>query len=202
MEPLTRVEGYAAALPEDDLDTDVIYPARFLLLMNKTGLGRYAFHDRRFTAQGAEDPVFVLNRAPWREATILVAGRNFGCGSSREQAVWTLRDFGIRCVIAAGFGEIFFANCQHNGVLAIRLPAADLQTVTRAAAANKTFTVDLRSQVIHMEASDTVKFDVEPARRDALLNGWDATESILEREGGAIAAFEARHRRTHPWMFP
>jgi 3-isopropylmalate/(R)-2-methylmalate dehydratase small subunit len=201
MEPLQRVEGYAVALPEDDIDTDVIYPARFLLLMNKTGLGKYAFHDRRFTPEGSENTAFPLNQPPWREARILVAGRNFGCGSSREQAVWTLRDFGIRCVIAAGFGEIFFGNCQQNGVLAIRLPPDDLGVLTGAAAAGVRLAVDLTTQLIRMGAATTLSFEVDPARRDALLNGWDATELILKREREAIAAFEARHQRTHPWLF-
>src|SRR5579871_5690314 len=141
MEPLRTINGVAAPLPEDDIDTDAIYPARFLLLMNKTGLGRYAFHDRRFTTDGVENPQFVLNRAPWRNAQILVAGRNFGSGSSREQAVWTLRDFGIRCVMAASYGEIFFANCVQNGVLAIRLPSNQLEALSQAAAAGTEFNV-------------------------------------------------------------
>jgi 3-isopropylmalate/(R)-2-methylmalate dehydratase small subunit len=201
MQPLTRVTGIAAALPEDDVDTDAIYPARFLLLMNKTGLGRYAFYDRRFAPDGTEIPGFVLNTQPWRNAAILVAGRNFGCGSSREQAVWTLHDFGVRVVIAASFGEIFFANCLQNGVLAIQLPAASLQTVTRAAAAAVAFEVDLPTQRIRTATAEPIGFEVDPGSRDALLNGWDATDMILNRDGGAIASFEMQHRRTHPWLF-
>jgi 3-isopropylmalate/(R)-2-methylmalate dehydratase small subunit len=169
--------------------------------MSKSGLGAHAFHDRRFTPQGMERPEFVLNQVPWREAAVLVAGCNFGCGSSREQAVWTLLDFGIRCVIARSFGEIFFNNCVPNGVLAIPLPDSPLQVVTRAALARTRLRVELTTQLIHLDGAKPIPFEIEARRREALLNGWDASDLILKRDEAAIREFEQRHRCSQPWLF-
>lgn len=201
MAPFIRLEGPAAPIAEDNVDTDILYPARFLLRMEKTGLGDLLFHDRRFAPDGAERPDFVLNRAPWREATILVAGCNFGCGSSREHAVWALADFGIRCVIAATFGDIFHGNCMQNGLLPVRLAAGELADVAGAASAGETILVDLEARRVRLSGGRSIGFEIEPSAREALMMGWDATDMILRRERSAIATFERRHRAANPWLF-
>lgn len=151
MEPFVRLDAVAAPLAGDNVDTDIIFPARFLLLMEREGLGRYAFHDRRFDGADRERPDFVLNRPPFRDAGILIAGANFGCGSSREQAVWALRGFGIRCVIAPGFGEIFLGNCYKNGVLPIVLAAETVAALALVASAGSRFVVDLVAMTLSVE---------------------------------------------------
>ena len=201
MTPFVRLEGPAAPIAEDNVDTDILYPARFLLRMEKTGLGELLFHDRRFTPEGAERPEFVLNREPWRTATILVARCNFGCGSSREQAVWALADFGIRCVIAASFGDIFHGNCMQNGILPIRLGDDELAAVMGAATAGAPISVDLDARRIGLPGEKDIGFAIEASAREALMMGWDATDMILRRERPAIAAFEGRHRAASPWLF-
>eukprot|EP01037_Dinobryon_pediforme_P039458 gene39458-48079_t len=150
MTPFTTLSGMAAPLPEENVDTDIIFPARFLLITARAGLGRYAFHDRRFDAQGEEIADFVLNRAPWRDAPILLAAANFGSGSSREQAVWALLGQGITCVIAPSFGEIFYGNCFRNGVLPIVLPADLVAALTQRAAAGETFAIDLAAKTLRV----------------------------------------------------
>lgn len=193
--------GVAAPLPDSDIDTDVIFPARFLLLLDKAGLGRHLFHERRFDRDGQPCPGFVLNRPPWNRAGILVAGQNFGSGSSREQAVWALADFGIRCVVALSFGEIFFANCFKNGVLAIPLQLDGHARVMRAADAGETVSVDLVEQVIRVADGDApIGFAVDPHRRDALLQGLDEIGAILADDADAIDRFEAMHRARSPWL--
>ena len=201
MERFTTLRGVAAPLMEDNLDTDVIYPARYLLVMDRAGLGDYAFRDRRFTADGAPRPEFVLNQPPFDKAVILVAGANFGSGSSREQAPWTLNSFGIRCVIASSFGEIFYANCFKNGMLPIVLPADVVARLAEAAATGEPFVIDLPSQQIRAPNLDPVSFDIPPTRKDALLTGWDDIDLILNNNAAGIDAFEARHRSAQPWLF-
>ncbi|MGA1797234.1 3-isopropylmalate dehydratase small subunit [Sphingomonas sp. 4RDLI-65] len=196
-----RLAGTAAPLPEENVDTDIIFPARFLLITERHGLGRYAFHDRRFDAQGAEIASFVLNRTPWRDAPILIAGANFGSGSSREQAVWTLLGHGIRCVIAPSFGEIFHGNCFRNGVLPIVLPDAIVASLMASAQGGRSFVVDLDAQVIASENLPPLTFAVDPEQRLALLNGWDETDLILNARGAEIAAFENRQHRVQPWLY-
>lgn len=200
MTPFETLTAVAAPLPESDIDTDVIFPARFLLLLDKAGLGKLLFHERRFTG-GRPRPDFVLNRPPFDAARILVAGGNFGSGSSREQAVWALADFGIRCVVAPSFGEIFFANCFKNGVLPIVLPPDPHAAVLRAAEAGQAVTVDLDAQVIRAgAASGLIAFDVDPHRKRSLLLGLDEIGAILADDAGDIARFEARHRARSPWL--
>lgn len=201
IQPFTSLTGIAASLPEENIDTDVIYPARFLLITARDGLGNYAFHDRRFTADGQERPEFVLNRAPWRDAPILVAGANFGSGSSREQAVWALLGRGIRCVIAPSFGEIFHANCYRNGVLPVTLPAADVARLAALAEAGAELTIDLPGQIIAVEGMAPLSFAIAPDRKQALINGWDETAVLLNAHGEDIAVFETRHRAVQPWLF-
>ena len=155
MTPFIRVEGIAAPLMEENIDTDIIFPARFLLITARDGLGRYAFHDRRFDAEGFELPGFILNRSPFVDAKILIADANFGSGSSREQAVWALAGFGIAAVIAPSFSEIFEANCFRNGLLPIALPRAKVADLAKLAESRLCFTVDLDAQRITAGSAGT-----------------------------------------------
>lgn len=198
MEKFTRLVSVAAPLNESDIDTDVIFPARFLLLLDKVGLGRQLFHERRHQAGKVTD--FVLNRPPYDKAQILVAGRNFGSGSSREQAVWALADFGIRAVIAPSFGEIFFANCFKNGVLPIVLDGELHAAVLAAAEAAAPITVELETQTVRLANGQEIGFDVDPYRRAALLAGLDEIGAMLRDDLADIEAFEARHRQAAPWL--
>ncbi|MEE4454196.1 3-isopropylmalate dehydratase small subunit [Novosphingobium resinovorum] len=200
MTPFTRFSGIAAPFNEDSVDTDVIFPARYLLLLDLAGLGARAFHDRRYTPEGDERGDFVLNRDPWRTATILVAGANFGCGSSREQAVWCLADFGIRCVIAGSFGDIFAANCINNGVLPVALAPEPLARVSAAAAAGEALTIDLEARTIEGPGFATLTLPIADKAREALLAGRDTLGMILETHGEAFARFEAGHRAARPWL--
>lgn len=200
--PLTTISGHVAPMPEDNIDTDIIFPARFLLITAREGLGRYAFHDRRFDASGAELVNHVLNRAPFRKAPILIAGANFGSGSSREQAVWALLGMGVRCVIAPSFGEIFHGNCLRNGVLPVTLPPAIVEMLVADAAKGVPASVDLPGQTLRFEGRDPIPFDIAPERKEALIHGWDETAQILNRFAGPIAQFEAAQRATQPWLYP
>lgn len=199
--PFTRVSGLAAALAEENIDTDIIFPARFLLITARKGLGRYVFHDRRFAADGNEIAQFVLNRESFRNAPFLVTGANFGSGSSREQAVWALLDRGIRCIVAPSFGEIFRANCMRNGLLPVTLPSAIVDRLQSAATDQALFAVNLESQTLTIDGGEPLRFSMSPERRLAMLNGWDETEQILNRHGDAIHAFEAKQRHIQPWLY-
>lgn len=201
MTPFTRLTGTAAPLPDENIDTDIIFPARFLLITARAGLGRYAFHDRRFDADGQEVSGFVINREPWRDAPILVAGANFGSGSSREQAVWALLGHGFRCVIAPSFGEIFYGNCFRNGVLPIVLPAETVARLSAHAAGGHALTIDLETQTVSTGGADNIPFDVGTEQRLALLNGWDETALIMNACGDDITAFEGRQRTQQPWLY-
>lgn len=200
-EPFKTVRGVAAAMREDNIDTDIIFPARFLLITARKGLGLYAFHDRRFTADGSEVPGYVLNTEAFRDAPVIVAGANFGSGSSREQAVWALLGRGTRAVIAPGFGEIFFGNCLRNGIVPIALPAGTVAQLMDAAEAGRTFTVDLEAETLSVDGMAPIGFAIPPERRMALLNGWDETDQVINQYGADIDAFEAGQRRTQPWLY-
>lgn len=200
MDPFRKLTSVAASLPAADVDTDIIFPARFLLHTEKVGLGRFAFFEWRYFADGGERPDFVLSRPAFRGAQILVAGRNFGCGSSREQAPWALYDLGVRCVIAPSFGEIFFSNCFRNGMLPVVVTPEELALLQADADTARPITVDLETQQITCPSGETVSFEIEPWRRDALLNGWDEIDGILNRDLPAIDAFEAARRRSASWL--
>jgi 3-isopropylmalate dehydratase small subunit len=200
IEPFRTLKSPGAPLPEAAIDTDAIYPARFLIYPTRNGLGRFLFHDRRFTGDGSPRADFVLNRAPFAEARILVCGANFGCGSSREQAVWALRDFGIACVIAPSFGEIFQANCVKSGLLAIALAAAAHAEVLHYASRGEVLTVDLERRRIVLGASE-VPFAIDAFQRRCLLEGLDETGLILAEDADAIAAYEAHRRQEASWLF-
>ncbi len=200
--PFTTLSGHGAPMAEDNIDTDIIYPARFLLITARAGLGDYAFYDRRFDKDGAEIAGYVLNQPAFRHAPILIAGDNFGSGSSREQAVWALLGMGVRCVIAPSFGEIFHANCQRNGILPITLPRDRVDALIAAAGKGACFDVDLPAQTLTCEDQTPIPFDIAPERKEALIHGWDETSQILNTQGPAIAAFEAAQRALQPWLYP
>lgn len=201
MEPFETVTSVVVSMPGHNIDTDIIFPARFLLLLEKAGLGKYAFYEKRFGADGQPNADFILNKAPFSSARILLAGDNFGCGSSREQAVWTLADFGFRCVIAPRFGDIFYANCFKSGVLPIRLDEAHVDDLREEAEDSVEFSIDLDKQQIETARGTILPFDIEPRRKMALLKGWDETALILAEDGEAIAAFQQKQRISMPWLY-
>jgi 3-isopropylmalate/(R)-2-methylmalate dehydratase small subunit len=202
MKQFTVLAGVAAPLPLANVDTDTIIPARYLKTVGRTGLGKGAFHALRYGADGTEDPAFVLNREPYRNARILIAGANFGCGSSREHAPWSLLDFGITCVIAPSFADIFHNNCFKNGILCIALPSTEVDMLMAKARDGNTaggaFTVDLVHQTITAPDGTGSSFAVDPARRRALLDGMDEIAMTL-RHDAEITAFEAARHAAQPW---
>ena len=193
------LEGIAAPLAEADVDTDVIFPARFLLLLDKAGLGRHAFHERRYLPDGTPRPEFVLNRSPWDAARILVTGANFGSGSSREHAVWALADFGIRCIVAPSFGEIFYANCSRNGILAVRLAGGEHARVLAAAEQGRAVTIDLAAQTLHCDGVP-IPFKLDLHRRRALMEGLDEIGLLLADDLTDIQRFETTQHGLAPWL--
>jgi 3-isopropylmalate dehydratase small subunit len=201
MERFKRLVSRAAPMPAADIDTDIIFPARFLLITEKVGLGVYAFYDRRYGPDGRDAPEFVLNQPRYRGAKILICGDNFGCGSSREQAPWALRDLGVTCLISTRFGEIFRANCFKNAMLPIVLPPEPWAELLHRAEAGFELDVDLTTCTIGAPDMDPVAFEVEPARREALLEGWDEIALTLRKDADAIATFERRQRLSQPWLY-
>jgi 3-isopropylmalate/(R)-2-methylmalate dehydratase small subunit len=202
MEKFTVLNGVAAPLPLRNIDTDMIIPKQFLKTILRTGLGKSLFFEMRYDpATGQEIPDFVLNKPQYRGAQILVTGDNFGCGSSREHAPWALLDFGIRCVIAPDFADIFYNNCFQNGILPIRLPQADVDKLMDDAArgANATLTVDLGAQEIRGPDGGVIKFEIDPFRKHCLMNGLDNIGLTLEKDS-AIASYEKTAATTRPWL--
>jgi len=201
MEKFTQLSGVAAPLPMINVDTDMIIPKQFLKTVKRTGLGAALFHELRTRPDGGENPDFVLNKPAYRKAVILIAGANFGCGSSREHAPWALADFGIRCVIAESFADIFYNNCFKNGLLPIKLPQAEIDKLLDDAGrgANAIVSVDLEKQEIRGPDGGCIKFEIDPFRRQCLLNGWDDIGLTLRHEG-EISAFEAKRRQQAPWL--
>lgn len=202
MKPFTTLTATAAPLPIMNVDTDMIIPKQFLKTIKRTGLGVNLFDEMRFDDQGNEIADFVLNQPAYRNAEILVAGENFGCGSSREHAPWALLDFGIRCVIAPSFADIFFNNCFKNGILPIALPKEDVDKLMDDASngANAKLTVDLESQSITRPDGSTIAFDVEPFRKHCLMNGLDDIALTLEKST-SIDRFEASQQTSEPWLY-
>ncbi|MDR3494354.1 MAG: 3-isopropylmalate dehydratase small subunit [Ancalomicrobiaceae bacterium] len=200
MDKFTTLTGVAAPLPIVNIDTDMIIPKQFLKTIERTGLGRGLFFEMRFNQDGSEKPDFILNQAAYRKSQLLVAGDNFGCGSSREHAPWALADFGIRCVISTSFADIFYNNCFKNGILPIKVSAEDLAKLMDDASrgANATLTVDLDSQTIKGPDGGSIAFDVDPFRKHCLLNGLDDIGLTLGKET-AISAYEKRHSAEQPW---
>lgn len=201
MEAFITVEGVAAPMLSPNIDTDVIMPKQFLKGIDRSGLDKGLFFDLRFLPDGSQNPDFVLNQAPWNQAKFLIVGPNFGCGSSREHAVWGLKQVGIRAVIGTSFAGIFFDNCQRNGVLLIELDPDQLhilgQTVSQANAAR--VVVDLPSQTITTANDTSVTFKIDAMRKQSLLAGLDAIGTTLQRSE-SIRAFESAHFERNPWL--
>jgi len=202
MEKFTKLTGIAAPLDMLNVDTDMIIPKQYLKTIKRTGLGKALFAELRYDVAGAEIADFMLNQPAWREAAILVAGENFGCGSSREHAPWALLDFGIRCVIAPSFADIFHNNCFKNGILAITLSKDRVAGLMAAArrGANATMTVDLDAQTITDPDGAVIAFDIDPFRKHCLLNGLDEIGLTLQ-QGAAIDGFESEQRHAQPWLW-
>jgi len=202
MEPFQRVEGIAAPLPAANIDTDVIMPKQFLKGIDRAGLDRGVFHDLRFDETGAPRPDFILNQPPWRDAGFLVVGPNFGCGSSREHAVWGLSQLGVRALIGTSFAGIFFDNCARNGLLAVTLPPDEVEALLAQVSQPETnrLTVDLEAGTIE-GAGGVWRFEIDASRRHPLLNGLDAVGVALAR-ADEIRVFETAHLQRHPWLAP
>ena len=201
MQPFTTLTGVAAPLDIMNVDTDMIIPKQYLKTIKRTGLGTGLFAEMRFNEDGSENPDFVLNKPAYRKAEILVAGDNFGCGSSREHAPWALLDFGIRCVISTSFADIFYNNCFKNGILPIKVSQEDLDKLMEDArrGANATMTVDLQAQEIHGPDGGGVKFDMDEFRKHLLLNGLDDIGLTMEK-APSIDTYEAKAAKSRPWL--
>jgi 3-isopropylmalate/(R)-2-methylmalate dehydratase small subunit len=200
MEKFTTLTGIAAPMPLVNIDTDMIIPKQFLKTIKRTGLGVHLFEEMRYTTEGAEVPDFVLNQPAYRDAQILVAGDNFGCGSSREHAPWALLDFGIRCVISTSFADIFYNNCFKNGILPVILPQEAVEHLMDDASkgSNARITVDLEAQTVTASDGRSYSFDIDPFKKHCLLNGLDDIGLTLKNVA-AIDAFEARAQQQFPW---
>jgi 3-isopropylmalate/(R)-2-methylmalate dehydratase small subunit len=201
MQAFSILTGIAAPLPMANVDTDKIIPARFLKTIERTGLGVHLFDTLRYDENGAERPDFILNQQFYRNAQILIAHENFGCGSSREHAPWALLDFGIRCVIAPDFADIFHGNCFKNGILPIALPRAVCDQLMQDAqlGGNARITVDLERQKVVRPNGEEISFEVDPLRRRMLLEGMDEIGQTLAHND-AISAFEARRKQDYEWI--
>ena len=201
MEPFKKLDGIAAPLNMINVDTDMIIPKQFLKTIRRTGLGKALFDEMRYRPDGSEIPDFVLNKPAYRKAQILVTGENFGCGSSREHAPWALLDFGIRCVIAPSFADIFYNNCFKNGILPIKLPQETVDKLMDDAerGANARISIDLEAREIRGPDGGMVKFEIDEFRRQCLLNGWDDIGLTL-RDEDTISAYEKRHKQDAPWI--
>ncbi|MDR0808950.1 MAG: 3-isopropylmalate dehydratase small subunit [Gemmobacter sp.] len=201
MDKFTTLTGIAAPMPLVNIDTDMIIPKQFLKTIQRSGLGKNLFDEMRYTQDGAEIPGFVLNQPAYRKAEVIVAGDNFGCGSSREHAPWALLDFGIRCVISTSFADIFYNNCFKNGILPIILPqeAVDVLMEDAKKGANARMTVDLEAQTVTSSDGQSFAFTVDPFRKHCLLNGLDDIGLSLEK-AASIDTFEAKAKTLRPWV--
>jgi 3-isopropylmalate/(R)-2-methylmalate dehydratase small subunit len=201
MDKFTTLTGVAAPLEMVNVDTDMIIPKQYLKTIKRTGLGAGLFAEMRFNEDGSNNPDFILNKPAYRNTKILVAGDNFGCGSSREHAPWALLDYGIRCVISTSFADIFYNNCFQNGILPIKVSPEDLEKLMDDArrGANATLTIDLENQTIAGPDGGTITFDIDPFRKHCMLNGLDGVGLTMEK-GAAIAAYEAKAGTAHPWL--
>jgi len=202
MRKFTKLTGVAAPLKMINIDTDMIIPKQFLKTIARSGLGKSLFFEMRYADDGSELPGFVLNQEPYRHAEILVAGDNFGCGSSREHAPWALQDFGIRAVIAPSFADIFFGNCYKNGMLPIVLPQDQIDTLMQDAEGGNTrvVTIDLPNQRVIRANGESFPFEINPSSKHALIEGLDEIGQTLKREP-EIAAYEQRQHQSQPWLW-
>jgi 3-isopropylmalate/(R)-2-methylmalate dehydratase small subunit len=201
MDKFTTLTGIAAPMPLVNIDTDMIIPKQFLKTIKRSGLGKNLFDEMRYNADGTEIADFVLNQPAYRQAEIIVAGDNFGCGSSREHAPWALLDFGIRCVISTSFADIFFSNCFKNGILPVVLPPEAVAHLMEDArkGANARITIDLETQTVTASDGETYSFDIDPFKKHCLLNGLDDIGLTLEKVT-SIDSFEAQTSQSRPWV--
>ncbi|NVK14652.1 3-isopropylmalate dehydratase small subunit [Leisingera daeponensis] len=201
MEKFTKIQGVAAPMPLVNIDTDMIIPKVFLKSIQRTGFGKNLFDEMRYNRDGTEIDDFVLNKPQYRNAEILIAGDNFGCGSSREHAPWAIADFGIKCIVSTSFADIFFNNSFKNGILPIVLPQeqVDILMADAEKGENARMTVDLEAQEITTSDGDVIKFDVDPFKKHCLLNGLDDIGLTLEK-ADSIKTFEAKAAQERPWV--
>jgi 3-isopropylmalate/(R)-2-methylmalate dehydratase small subunit len=201
MDKFTSLTGVAAPMPMINVDTDKIIPKQFLKTIERKGLAKGLFHELRTHPDGSENPDFVLNQPAYRKAQVLVAGENFGCGSSREHAPWALLDFGIKCVISSSFADIFYNNCFKNGVLPITLPPETVAMLMEDAknGANAVLTIDLENQTVSRPDGEVVHFDIDPFRKHCMLNGLDDIGLTMQK-GDSISEFEKRVSQSQPWV--
>ena len=202
MEKFNKLSGVAAPMDMVNIDTDKIIPKLHLRTIKRTGLGKVVFEEMRFNEDGSEKPEFILNQEPYRDAKIIVAGDNFGCGSSREHAPWALLDFGVRCVISTSFADIFYSNCFKNGILPIRVSKDELDALMADARdkENPELTIDLETLEIRRPNGGVVKFDVEEFRRKCLLDGLDDIGLTMQKQE-SIGGFEAKQKMLEPWLY-
>ena len=201
MDKFEKLSGIAAPVPLINIDTDMIIPKVFLKTIKRSGLGVNLFDEMRYLDDGSENPDFVLNKPQYREAEILVAGDNFGCGSSREHAPWAIKDFGIRCVISTSYADIFFNNCFKNGILPIVLPKAQVDVLMKDAekGSNARIEVDLEAQTVTTSDGETFSFEVDAFKKHCLLNGLDDIGLTMEK-AASIDAYESKLQLSHPWV--
>lgn len=201
MDKFKKLSGTAAPMPLINIDTDMIIPKVFLKTIKRSGLGVNLFDEMRYLDDGSENPDFVLNKPQYREAEILVAGDNFGCGSSREHAPWAIKDFGIRCVISTSYADIFFNNCFKNGILPIVLPQAQVDVLMKDAekGSNARIEVDLEAQTVTTSDGETFSFEVDAFKKHCLLNGLDDIGLTMEK-AASIDAYESKLQVSHPWV--
>lgn len=201
MEKFVKLSGVAAPLRMINVDTDIIIPKQFLKTIKRAGLGKSAFNDIRYNEDGSENPDFVLNREPYRQASILITGENFGCGSSREHAPWAILDMGIRCIISESFADIFYNNSFKNGILPIKLPKEQVEILMKEAEENPgtPFEIDLEKQVVTRGNKFSFPFDIDPFRKHCLLNGLDDI-GLTEVKSAKIKDFESNDQNKRPWI--
>ena len=199
MDKFELLKGIAAPLAMINVDTDMIIPKQFLKTIKRSGLGKNLFHELRYDMQGNIKNDFVLNWDPYKQASILIAGDNFGCGSSREHAPWSLLDFGFKCIIAPSFADIFYNNCFKNGILPIRLDQKTVDVLMDQANQKKQLTINLKDQLIILEDGNTIEFQIDPFRKKCLLEGLDDIGLTLQKKE-KIDQYEASLKNTHPWI--
>ncbi len=201
MDKFTKLSGVAAPMNIMNIDTDMIIPKNFLKTIKRSGLGKHAFAEMRYNDDGSENPDFVLNKPAYRTSQVIVAGENFGCGSSREHAPWALLDFGIRCVISTSFADIFFNNCFKNGILPIKVTQKQLDELMDDAekGSNAVLEIDLENQEIGRPNGEKISFDVDSFRKHCLLNGLDDI-GLTMAKGDSIESFEEKRKADRPWL--
>ena len=201
MDKFTTLTGVAAPMPLVNIDTDMIIPKQFLKTIQRSGLGKALFDEMRRTPDGKDVPDFVLNKPAYKDAKILVAGANFGCGSSREHAPWALLDYGFRCIVAPSFADIFYGNCFKNGILPIVLPQSEIDKLLDDAGrgANAVLSIDLEKQEIRGPDGGVIAFEIDPFRKQILMNGWDDIALTL-RDEASIGAYEDKAKLSKPWL--